>query len=216
MDRYDEDPPFEPGTTMKGYEASTGSNVLVGGQHLGKRCAFEDVDWSAASITGNRPRLSEEKLVAVCLRNTSGVTLLGKRFATLDTTAGRDGVKNVTGYSTTLGAGPCVLIDPFLPSTGVLDDYLFWGFIEGPCTALTPTVAADFSLALSVGAPLVAATAATSQTSSAGRVSNITLAGQTAGTASFSMARNMLGYALSSRTTDVTNSDILMRLAIVL
>jgi hypothetical protein len=78
----------------------------------------------------------------------------------------------------------------------------------------TPTAGADFNGDIAAGAPLVAATGTTSGNSTGGRVSNVTLPGQTGETAAFSAAANLVGYALSARTTGVTDADILVNLCL--
>lgn len=211
MQHFREDVPFQLGESFRGTD---NDGNTINETWLGTRAAFDAIDRSTTGLTTGRSRLTGDTVCAIMLRNTSGAALLPKRFVLLDVTAGYGNFKNADGYAHDLAIGPCVLVDPYLPTAGVADDDIFWGIYKGPATALTPTIAADFNAAISAGAPLVAATGTTSGNSTGGRVSNITLAGQTAGTVAFSMARNMLGYALSARTTDVTNSDILMRLAI--
>lgn len=214
MEYHAHEPPFQLGETLKGTESSTGTAVLINNDKLGIRCAFPHVDYSITGLTTARSLLSGEKICAIALRNTAGIALLPKRLVLLDVTAGYGMLKNADGYAHDLAIGPCVLVDPWLPSAGCADDDIFWGIYAGPAMCLTPTVAADFSTAIAAGAPLVAATGTTSGNSTGGRVSNITLPGQTGATAAFSMAQNLIGYALSARTTDVTNSDILVRLAV--
>lgn len=211
MDPFREDLPFGLGETLKGKNAD---GDTINETWLGTRVAFEHIDRSTTGLTTGKSRLSGDTVKAIVLRNTSGITLLPKRLVLLDVTAGYGMFKNADGYAHDLAIGPAVLVDPWLPSAGVADDEIFLGIYEGPALCLTPTVAADFNAAIAAGAPLVAATGTTSGNSTGGRVSNITLPGTTAGTVAFSMARNMIGYALSARTTDVTNSDILVRLAV--
>lgn len=211
MDFFTESPPFSLGETLKGTTTLDGTTSTINEKVLGTRCAFEDVNWSSAT---ERPRLSNEKICAIALRNTSGITLLPKRLVRLDLTAGRGQLKNADGYSVLLGHSPVVLVDPFLPSAGVVDDDIFWGLYWGPATCLTPAVAADFNAAVTAGAPLVAATGSTSGNSTGGRVAMVTLPGQTGDTRSLSYAIGLIGWALSARTTDITNSDILVKLGL--
>lgn len=211
MDYFTESPPFSLGETLKGTQTLDGTTTTINEKVLGTRCAFEDVNWSSAT---DRPRLSNAKICAIALRNTSGLTLLPKRFVLVDKTAGRGMLKNADGYAHDINLGPAVLVDPFLPSAGVADDDIFWGLYAGPATCLTPTVAADFNLAIVAGVELVCATGSTSGNSTGGRVSNVTFPGQTGDTAAFSAAARMIGWALSSRTTDITNSDILVNLCV--
>lgn len=212
MHYFQESPPFEMGTTLKGTQTLDGTTSTINESVLGTRCAFQDVNYATSAST--RTLLSGEKILAIALRNTSGIALLPKRLVRLDLTAGRGMLKNADGYSVLLAHSPVVLVDPFLPSTGVADDDIFWGLYSGPALCLTPAVAADFNTAITAGAPLVAATGSTSGNSTGGRVANVTLPGQTGDTRSVSNAIGLVGWALSSRTTDITNSDILVKLGL--
>lgn len=214
MNFHQEDVPFELGTTLKGTATLDGTTSTVQEKVLGSRCVFQDIDYSATGLTSGRPLLSSAKIVAIALRNTSGITLLPKRLGLLDLTAGRGQIKNVDGYAHDLLIGPCVLIDPWLPAAGVADDDIFWGIIKGPALMLTPFAGADFNGDIAAGAPLVAATGTTSGNTTGGRVSNVTLPGQTGATAAFSAAANLVGYAMSARTTGVTHADILVNFAL--
>lgn len=207
-----EDLPFEIGTTLKGTDSSSGTAVTIKESILGSRICVPDEDYSLSGLTTGRPRKSGAFLQAIILRNTSGITLLPKRFVLVDKTAGRGFLKNADGYAHDTFIGPCVLVDPFLPSTGVADDDIFYGFYLGPCMCLTPSVAADFNAAIAAGSPLVAATGTTSGNSTGGRVANVTFPGQTGDTTVFNAGAYMVGWALSARTTDITNSDILVNL----
>lgn len=201
-------PPFFLGESYKGTDDDGNliNEHLVGQVHM---LPYKDL--SATALRTSRDRLTGRQVKAVICRNVTAAALLPKRVGLLDATAGYDMVETVDGYCDTLAStGRCVFIDPFLPSAGVADDDLFWGIVEGLTIVLTPAAGAAFNGDISAGAPLVAATAATTNTSTAGRVSNITVAGQTAGTAAFSMARNCLGYALSARTTGETEADLLV------
>ncbi len=213
MQLFNEAPPFQLGETLKGTMPGD-SSTLINNDKLGVRHAFPHVDYSITGNTQSRSLLSGHKICAIALRNESGVTLLGKRLALLTLTAGYSQLKSVDGYARPYLVGKTILIDPWLPSGGVADDDIFWGIYQGPAMCLTPTVAADFVGAVTAGAPLVAATAATTQTSSAGRIANITLPGQTGDTQSVSAALNLIGFALSTKTTDLTNSDLLVNLAL--
>jgi len=205
-------PPFELGTTMLGTDPSDGTTLLNTGV-LGTFHEFPDVDYSLGA-SSTRTLLSGMTIKAIALRNVFGAALLPKRAVLLEKTAGRYMYTTVNGYARPYSIGPCVIVDPYLPSAGVADDDIFWGIYAGPAICLTPSAGADFAAGdIAVGDALVAATGSTSGNSTSGRVTNITLAGQTAGTAAMTAAINMLGWAMSARTTGVTNSDILVNLA---
>ncbi len=165
---------------------------------------------------GNKSRLSYKPLIGVLLRNTSGAALLPKRLGQLSRTAGYGMCQNVDGYSTTYANFGVVLIDPYLPSTGVANNDIFWGFIGGQLPVLVPMAGADFYGDIAVNAPLVSSTGTTTGATTSGRISNITLAGQTAATVSVQTALGYVGRALSARTTQETTAgtDLLVDLGI--
>lgn len=206
-------PPFELGTTLKGTDAD---GNLINSEILGRVYTFNPVT-SVTPTNGVRRFHTAEPLTVIALRNRSGVTLYGKRHATLDlSTAGMAGITDVKGYNDSLGE-PTVLIDEFIASTGVADKDIFWGVVDGVATALTPETGAAFNGDIAVNADLVAATAASSTGSTTGgRVSNVTFTNATAGNSSngfdgYRMAMNHLGTALSARTTGETSADLLIR-----
>lgn len=212
MNFMQEDAPFQLGETFQGTQTIDGTTTTINEHILGTRHAFPHVDYSRTGLTTPRSLLSGAKICAIAVRNTSGITLLPKRLVLLDVTAGYGMLKNCDGYGHDQTIGPVVLVDPWLPSAGVADDAIFWAIYKGPAMCLTPAVAADFNLAITAGSPLVCATGTTSGNSTGGRVANVTLPGQTGDTAAFNHAVKMIGWALSARTTDITNSDILVNL----
>lgn len=205
--------PFELGTTLKGTDAD---GNLINSEILGGCFSFSNVTTTSPS-GGVRKFHSNEPLIVMALRNRSGVTLYGKRHVTLDlSTAGTAGVTDVKGYCDTLAEG-AVLIDEFIATNGVADKDIFWGVVSGLALTLTPETGAAFNGDIAVNADLVGATAASSTASTTGgRVSNVTFTNATAGNSSngydgYRMARNLLGTALSARTTGETSADLLMR-----
>lgn len=201
------DPPFGLGETLSGTDSD---GNLINKEVVGTIYEFPSRDVASTGIRGNKTRLTDRPIVAVALRNESGLTLYGKRVAKLTETAGYSLLESVDGYAAELADGNVVIIDEYLATDGVADDDIFWGIISGPVTVLTSTVGADFNGDIAVGAPLVAGTASTSGNSTSGRVSNVTLAAQTAATVAFSMAHNLVGVALSARTTGETAEDLLI------
>jgi hypothetical protein len=208
-----QDPPFELGDTLTGTDPNDSTKV-INGQWLGQIFEMPVQNLSGGNFAaGNKARLTGRSIIAVILRNTSGVALLGKHIGILDDTAGYALLENCDGYSDTLAQRNVVIIDDALPTAGVADDDLFWGILKGPTTVLTPIPPADFK-DISVGDPLVSSTATTTGATTAGRLSNITVAGQTGGTASLTMARGIFAVALSAATTANTNSDLLVNACI--
>lgn len=207
--------PFELGTTLKGTDAD---GNLINGEVLGRKYTFNSITTTTPS-SGVRKLHTAEPLTVMALRNRSGVTLYGKRWATLDVaTAGLTGVTDVKGYADVLAEGHCVLIDEFIATNGVADKDIFWGVVEGVATTLTSETGAGFNGAdIAVSGDLVAATAASSTgAATGGRVTNVSFTNATAGNSSngydgYRMAMNHLGTALSARTTGETSADLLMR-----
>lgn len=197
-------PPFELGEVLSGTDDN---GNLINSEVLGTIYEFPYRD---PAVRGSKTRVSSHVIRAIALRNTSGITLYGKRLAVLDDTGGVGNYENAVAYAAVLSEGHIAIIDDGLATTGVADDDIFWGIIEGPVTVLTPDAGAAFSGDIAISADLVAATAAASTGATAGRVSNVTLPGTTAGTVAFQAARNLVGRALSARTTGETQSDLLI------
>lgn len=180
---------------------------------LGRRRTFSDLDYSISGLTRGRSILSGHDLEAVCLRNNSGITLYGGHLAQLART-GRESRKEVIGYNNRATTHGCVMIDPFLPATGVPNGYLFWGIVKGIVTGKTPALGSSFNGDIAAYAPLVCVTAEFTTATTAGRLANITLAGQTASTDSVNVALGIVGRALSAKTTNQTFDNIMVALNI--
>jgi len=198
-------PPFELGQTLTG---TNDDGDLINTQWEGAVFQHQDLDRTSSSIRAGRGRLSGRTITAVICRNTYGSALLGKRLGLLEVDASnpRDYLGRVNGYSAVFTNGGIVVIDPDLDSNGVAANDLFWGIVAGPTTILTSNADTAFNGDIASGAPIVAATAAGTTTTVGGRVSNI--AGAT--TQAFSLANNLVGWALSARTTGETDSDLLI------
>lgn len=215
------DPPFELGETLSGKDDD---GNLINGHWLGQVFEFPANRLGGGSFaSGNKARRTGRSILAVALRNESGFSLLPKRLARLTRTAGYSLLESVDGYSDTLREKEVVIIDEFLPASGgVADDDIFWGILCGPVTVLTPTAGGDFNGDIAVGNQLVSSTASTTGTSDAGRISNATFNATTNTQAAinaalqqtFDAAVNLVGWALSSRTTGNTDSDILINAAL--
>lgn len=209
-------PPMELGQVLDGTD---GTNL----QHedkLGLIYTFAKYPLTGGPLRGKSPNTGRP-ITAILLRNTSGITLLGKRLGQIERGAGYGGTKNVDGYSTTLANKHVVLIDPFLPSSGVGDDDCFWGIVSGPAPVLVPLAGADMNGDIALMAPLVSSTGTTTGATTSGRISNVTFTAATAGNTlngfdGFNMAYGVLGKALSARTTGETTAgtDLLVDWAI--
>lgn len=204
---YNGSPPMGLGETLKGTDDD---GNLLNAHWLGQRFTFPI---PASDSPKKRP--SGATIEAVLLRNTAGFALLGKRLGSLEVTAGYKLVESVDGYTVALFEGNCVVIDPYLPSDGVADDDIFWGVIRGPVEILTPHAGAGFPADIAVGDKLVASTVNTTNgNTTAGRIGGVTLPGQTGATASFNAAVNLIGTALSARTTGETGAALLTNVCI--
>jgi hypothetical protein len=209
------EPPMDLGETLDGLDDA---GNLINNDKLGQVYYFD-----TKTDRKNPGRVSGKPIGAVLLRNTSGLTLLGKRFGQLDRTAGYDMNHNVAGYSTTLANRGIVLIDPYLPSTGVADDHIFWGLFSGPALVLLPLLGSDHTADIAVNDQLVAATGTTTGATTSGRVTHVRFTNATAGETgaafnAFNMIAGRVGRAMSARTSQETTAgaDILVDLGIPL
>lgn len=212
-------PPIELGQVLDGKDAD---GNLTNEDFLGRVYSFPNYPQTGGP---NRKKSlhTGKPIIAMLLRNTSGLTLLGKRFGQLDRTAGYTMTKEVAGYSTTLANKGVVLIDPFLPSTGVADDDIFWGLIAGVVPVLLPLAGSDHTADIAVNDPLVAATGTTTGATTSGRVTHVRFTNATAGQTgsafdAFNMMYGCVGRALSARTSQETTAgaDLLVDLDIKL
>lgn len=96
---------------------------------------------------------------AIFVRNTSGITLMGKLAVTWSLTAGERGYR-VVGYSRSKAEEIAGIVDDRLGTAGVRNGDMFWLLVKGPVLILTP-LAADATNVLTVNDLLFAATAHT-------------------------------------------------------
>jgi hypothetical protein len=199
----DEAPPIARGE----YEETAGAF-----DHLvGKEWSFEDIDYGATA-QGARPSRTARAVTCRLVKNGSGGALLPKRLVRFKTGAGPEYGAVVDGYARTT-AERSYPVDEFLPAAGVPNGAYFWVVVEGPAKVLTPLAGAEFNGDVTEGSRLVALTAATSGATTAGRVAveNFTGSTQTADYAFIhNNLANMVGRALSARTTGNTNADLLV------
>lgn len=210
------EPPMQLGETLKGTDADSN---LINSHYLGQICYFPH-----KTLQSDKFRASGKPNGAVLLRNTSGVTFLGKRLALLDRTAGYDMVHEANGYSgAAIAARGVVLIDPWLPSTGVAANDIFWGVFSGPALVLLPLTDADHTTDIAVNDDLVSATGTTTGVTTSGRVTHVRFTNATAGETgaafnAYNMIAGKIGRAMSARTSRETTAgaDILVDLMIPL
>ncbi len=208
MYRMIAEPPMDLGETLDGTDDA---GTLIHTQKLGGIYYFDNkATRKSIAFQSGKP------LGAILLRNTSGLTLLGKRLGQLDRTAGFTPMHEVAGYSTVLANAGVVLIDPYLPSTGVADDAIFWGIFSGAALCLLPLLQTGHA-DISVNDPLVGHTGTTTGATTSGRITKVQFLAATSGESTsilqaFSMAKNVVGRALSARTSQETTAgaDILV------
>lgn len=213
--------PFGLGQTVKG--TADDNSTLINDSWLGQIHEFP-VGSKVAVARGGRARNSGRTIKAICCRNTSGAAMLPSRVITLDPTAGYHLLQRTVGYGTLHAAPHVAVVDDAIPAAGVPNNDIFWAVIEGPQNVYTPMAGGDFGgtaagADIAVGAPLVAATGSTTSATTSGRVAGILITNATAGNSSngydgFRMARNLLGTALSARTTGETNALIKVNLQV--
>lgn len=198
------DLPFPIGSTGGYTSASDGV------QWEGREFIVEDLDYSSSPA---KPRAyasggqTNEHKVIRCVRNVSGVALLPGYLCQFGTATGQYGYR-VTGYSN-VNPQEAYVVDEFLPAAGVANNDLFYIVIEGKTNVRVSCVAAN--AVISAGSAIVADTAAASTFSTtAGRVTAQTIGGATAPLANQIMFR--LGIMLTGVTTANTDSYALAQI----
>lgn len=209
--RYDT-PPFELGEVLSGTDAD---GNLINLPWLGARFMHPAQRLDGSNVRAGKGRYTGQGIVAVALRNTSGGTLYPKRIAVLgagyDSTHKCFGHEEAEGLSTTTAQRRVVIVDPWV--TSVADNEIFWGILEG--RVLVKTKYADMVKDIAAGDPVVAATLnTTSGNSTAGGIDAVTLPGQTGATLGFDAALGVVGFAISAKTTQNTNTDCLINACI--
>lgn len=194
----DENPPFPRGSTYFGGD-STLIDANVGSHLEGTEWVFEDNDPASMTQRTNR------KVTCRIVRNKAATALLPKRLAALKDGQGGQ----IDGYARTTAARGYP-IDEYLPAAGVAVNDLCYIVVKGPAVVKT-SLAGGASNNFAVLDNLVAATAATSGATTAGRVEKQDLTGATQPLAD--QIQNKVGAACTARTTNNTDSDVLVDVA---
>lgn len=189
---------FQRGKTFYGPSATIDSNNLGGADLLGNEKWFTDTINSGSPTTR-----SKRRVLCRLVRNSSGITLAGKRLVKFK--AGTNGTE-VDGYTRIQGEGAYACSDEYLTSAGVRDGDVFWVVIKGPAV-VTTSVAGDAGNVITNTSRVIAATAAASTGTTAGRVEVIT---QVASTQLGTVGIQSLGVAQSAKTTANTGADLLV------
>jgi hypothetical protein len=201
----DENPPFRRGETF--YQGNTiDVNNLGGVQLEGKEYTFEDID-PRAGTSGATARRTSRSVRCRIVRNVGTLTLLAKRAVMVGSTAGKvwstiDGNGFNTDPDDIQG-----IVDEYLPSTGCLPNDLCYIVVRGPSLCLTG-LAGDATNVINVKDRLVVLAGTSSGSTTSGRVGTQILTGATAPLAK--QIQNVLGRAMSAKTTSNTNNDLLV------
>lgn len=201
------DPPFVRGMTF--YDGATIDSANLGGvEWEGREYWLDDLDFS---VYGIKPYRSGMKVKVRVVRNVSGITLLPKQAVRYQESGSRG--HRVDGYTRTTAQAFAGIVDEFLPSTGVVNNDLFFLVVEGPSMCLTRGDA-SISANIGVGDRVVATTDAAASTvaattaSAVGRINSRDLTGATS--LLIDQSENAIGRAMTARTTANTNQDILV------
>jgi hypothetical protein len=166
---------------------------------------FKDVDYSVSG--GVNQLRSVNDVTCIFVRNSSGVALLPKRLVTWK--SGQRG-KQVDGYARLDWTDVAGVVDEWLPTAGVAANDYFWLVVKGP-TLCTTAASGDALNVIGVDDNLVSLTAAAStHSTTSGRVQSFVVGGTTNITAAYSQILNTIGKAMSAKTTANTNADVLV------
>lgn len=153
---------------------------------------------------------SNVPVILMLVKNESTIELAAKKLCRFSTTAGEYGLE-VDGYTTVSAEDHVGVVDDLLTETVDVNGY-FYVVVDGPALCLMPETAASAGpVDTTIGARLVAATAAAStQTTDAGAIAtrNATLSATGVNLALW--LENVVGRALSVKATTQTGESILV------
>lgn len=164
-------------------QTRTGSDTAASGtlQHqVGTTVEFPDLDYSSSSP---QLPLSGATNKAILVRNISGGMLSASTCLKWGTNAGDVGLNVTTCGDGEIAAG---IVDPFVGSSGVADDGIFWMFIDGLCDVIS-----DGGGTLSLGDVVVSA--------ASGKVNKQTAAPADT-TAAMIQVNSVVGYVAEAAT----------------
>lgn len=198
-----ENPPFLRGETF--YNGATIDSNNLGGTEL-EGCTFE-FDDTDNSVQGVRPKRSNRKVLCQIIRNVSTAVLLPKRLATASLTSGVYGCR-ADGMADVLAEDCLGVVDEWLPAAGAAVNDLLWVVIKGPTLC---TTFATGGIGFAVGERVIAATAAASTGGTAtGKITGSSTAITGATTPLADAIRNVIGRAITARTSGEVNTDTLI------
>ena len=196
--------PFARGRTFF-HGKTVDSSDLPGRAVLGQMHVFQDTDPS--DETKHR---SNGDVVAIAVRNVSGVALLPKTLVQYKTDEiGKEVDGNANSYSQ-LVAG---VVDDHLPTAGCPDDDICWIIVKGPCIVKSAFIAMGKLVALNDPVHAHTAAASTAGATESGRFTSNAVAAVT-GASALLVTQNVIGRAMSARTIGETNTDTLIDMTI--
>lgn len=187
--------------------SSHADNCPIGrGEHSAGLSGFAGIEKSFEDLTGTPKNYRAgyaHRTRCRLVKNSSGIALLPKRLVSFKAGTNRT---EVDGYARTDAQNGVVPVDEHLDSNGVPNGEYFWVVMDGPALCTMPASQVGD---ISEDGVLVALTAAASTVSTtAGRVAGQSLAGATAVLGG--QIQGALGRALSAVSSSSTNADILV------
>ena len=193
----------------RGQTLLTGTGRTLGTSGTAPAGAQKDFAYYTTPTTPGAIMPAQQAMTTcILVRNRSGIALLPKRIVKWK--SGSEG-KEVDGYCAVDFECVAGVVDEHLPAAGVPANDLFWIAVKGPSLVLTD-LANSAANVHAVGRPFTALTAATSQATTAGRAQAFAVT--TTVTSVMSIAFNKIGRAMSAKTTNQTNADLLVNLDI--
>lgn len=148
---------------------------------------------------------SSGEVVCKFVRNVSEFTVLGKRLVAWK--AGQRG-KRIAGYTDVTAEECAGVTDEFLDSNGCRNGDMCYIVVQGPALVLSP-LEGDGNNVFEEGDPLYAVTAASSGATTAGRP--VAMVAATTGTTGIlAQLHQIVGRAMSAKTTANTNTNLLI------
>jgi hypothetical protein len=169
----------------------------------GIKKVFKDLDYTGTAGNFAKAPRSGGEVECVLARNASAISLLPGRVCVWK--SAKQG-KQVDGYVSLDSGQVAGVVDEWLPSTGVVTNDYFWLVRKGPCLVRKSLDANT----LAKDDYVIAITAATSQATTAGRITSIISTSNQ--TYCMSAALNRLGIAISTSAT--TDANVLVYLDI--
>jgi len=183
------------GETMPGTDDD---GNLINSQFLGTIKRFDNINVLGSGSA--KVWESHGPVYAVLLRNVSGGALTRRQLALCEASAvGYNLIENASGYGATLYDKPVVAIDPWLSSSGVDDDDIFWGIIKGPTILTLPSSGGDILASGSVGTALVC---------SADNAGRVTPAAPASDAAVYQAANAVFGSSMTTFTNANTDMEL--------